>query len=88
MDLLLISLSVVLLDLQYAFGFDIILNDMVKFVLPSNLALLETVVAVLSTIPYFTDVYQQRSGTYLPLRFWVWLLLHRCCVSQQLVQMF
>lgn len=88
MDLLLKSLSVVSLDLHMLFGFYIIQNYMVKFLVPSNLVLSETVIVVLSSIPFFIDLYQQCSATYIPLRFWVWLLLHRCCLSQQLVQIF
>jgi len=71
-----------------SFSFYIILNYMVKFLVPSNLPLSETAIVVLSSIPCFTDFCQWWSGTYIPLRFWVWLLLHRCCLSQQLVQMF
>lgn len=66
--------------LAYGFGFYIILNYMVKIVMPSSLILSETVIFILSGIPY--------KGSYIPPRFGVWLLSHRCCLSQQLVQIF
>lgn len=77
--------------LAYGFVFYIILNYMVKFVMPSSLVLSETVIFILSGIPYLRTylIYLFiNKGSYIPLRFWVWLLSHRCCLSQQLVQVF
>lgn len=76
------------IDLAYAFVFHIIPNCMVKFLMPSDLVLSETVILAVSSISYFIDLRQQCSGIHIPLRFWIWLLLHRFCLRQQVVQMF